>query len=94
MPLALSFLIFKNFGEKCAKLRIAMAPAMGVKRLLPLVQSRGFVLTPDIALKMHILNERRKVSGNVIIQVSHKIRVANLFFRVTRAQARRRCSTC
>jgi hypothetical protein len=50
-----------------------MAPAMGVKRLLPLVQSRGFVLTPDIALKMHILNERRKVSGNVIIQVSHKI---------------------
>ena len=44
---------------------------MGVEshQLRALVESAGFVITPDIALKMHIINERRKVSANLILQV-------------------------
>ncbi len=43
---------------------------MNVERMLPFMESAGFVLTTDIAVKMLLVNELRGVSSSVILQVS------------------------
>ena len=65
----MGWLTVKSCGQNSGRLRAELAPALGVDRLLPLMESAGFVVTPDIALKMLIINERRAVSSNVIIMV-------------------------
>jgi hypothetical protein len=42
---------------------------MSVERLLPFMESAGFVLTTDIAIKLLMINELRDVSANLILQV-------------------------
>lgn len=62
---------YEEFGSEVGKLRNALGPCLGLQGdgLLPLMCNAGFVLTPDIALKLLFISKRRSVSANVIIQV-------------------------
>jgi hypothetical protein len=51
-------------------LRSHLAPGLGLldtSRMINLIEQQKYVLTPDFALKLLILNERRKTQQNVIL---------------------------
>ncbi len=53
-----------------AKLRVKLAPGLGLHhtdRMVQRIQQQNYVLTSDFALKLLILNEKRKANQNVIL---------------------------
>jgi len=57
--------------ENPARLRAALAPSLGLWKsnlLIKVMENENYVLTPDFALKILILNERRKAGASVIIE--------------------------
>eukprot|EP00047_Mylnosiga_fluctuans_P001195 m.218044 g.218044 ORF g.218044 m.218044 type:complete len:3593 (-) comp10156_c0_seq3:222-11000(-) len=57
-----------DIGLRAGDLRSFIGAALGIENLLPLIERTGFVMTPDIALKLVLINELRLVSDNIIIQ--------------------------
>jgi len=56
--------------SKPALLRISLAPGLGLSdtsKMWNIIKQQRYVLTPDFALKLLILNERRKVGLNVVL---------------------------
>ena len=61
---------FNTALSDSARLRVNLAPGLGLfktARMVNIITQQRYVLTPDFALKLLILNERRKVHQNVIL---------------------------
>jgi len=79
-------------------LRGTLAPALGIRegggRLNEILKKEEYVQTPDFALKMVILNERRRVGARVIIEGDTgvgKTEVSFIFFNLLLSQMFRCC---
>ena len=53
-----------------ALLRISLAPGLGLHdtgKMWNIIQQQGYVLTPDFAYKLLVLNEKRRAGLNVVL---------------------------
>ena len=57
---------------------------MNVERMLPFMESAGFVLTTDIAVKMLVINDLRAVSSSLILQVC--MHACNIIVKLIKVQ--------
>ncbi|KAH3761459.1 AAA+ ATPase [Pelomyxa schiedti] len=91
LPSELHKLTLPEAQSNPAILRAEVATAFGVENLYHIIQSQGYILTPDFALKLLIINDYMKAGHNITLcggTGTGKTELLNVFSVIINANAR------